>query len=113
MAWGEWMVPQPGPEHLLNLEQQRRVIQQYKIEEARDMLWRLCQLSMHQDLILRSATKRIAELELSIELGVPLGAAIPAGAASEAESSETPDLEPEAVPWPIRVLRMVATLRAG
>ena len=107
------MVPQPGPEHLLNLEQQRRVIQQYKIEEARDMLWRLCQLSMHQDLILRSATKRIAELELSIELGVPLGAATPAEEASEAEASEAPDLEPEAVPWPIRVLRMVATLRAG
>ena len=68
MAWGEWMVPQPGPEHLLTLEQQRRAVGTYTLTQARDMLLKLCQLSMHQDLIIRAATRRIAELECSLAL---------------------------------------------
>jgi hypothetical protein len=68
MAWGEWMVPQPGPEHLLTLEQQRRAVATYTLTQARDMLLKLCQLSMHQDLIIRAATRRIAELECSLAL---------------------------------------------
>lgn len=63
MAWGEWMIPQPGPEHLLTLEQQRRAIENYSLEDARKMLLSLCQLTMHQDLIIRGAVKHIAELE--------------------------------------------------
>lgn len=63
MAWGEWMVPKPGPEHLLTLEQQRRVIENYSLAEAQQMLFSLCQLTMHQNLIIRGAVKHIAELE--------------------------------------------------
>lgn len=68
MAWGEWMVPKPGPEHLLTLEQQRRAVESYSLPQAKDMLMRLCQLSLHQDLIIRGATKRIAELECRLAL---------------------------------------------
>lgn len=63
MAWGEWMVPQPGPEHWLTLERQRRAVADYSETQAKEMLVKLCQLSMHQDLIIRGATRRIAELE--------------------------------------------------
>ena len=63
MAWGEWMAPKPGPEHYLTLERQRRAINQYNEKEAKEMLYKLCQLSMNQDLIIRAATRHIAELE--------------------------------------------------
>lgn len=63
MAWGEWMIPAPGPEHLLTLERQRRAVQQYDERQAKQMLMQLCELAMRQDLIIRAATKRIAELE--------------------------------------------------
>ena len=63
MAWGEWMAPEPGPEHYLMLERQRRAVQQYDEQEAKAMLIKLCQLAMHQDLIIRAATRHIAELE--------------------------------------------------
>jgi hypothetical protein len=68
MAWGEWMVPKPGPEHLLTLEQQRRAVDNYDLEQAKQMLFSLCQLSLHQDLIIRGATQRIAELECILAL---------------------------------------------
>ena len=68
MAWGEWMVPQPGPEHLLTLERQRRAVESYDLVQAQEMLIKLCQLSMHQDLIIRAATRRIAELECNLAL---------------------------------------------
>lgn len=68
MAWGEWMVPKPGPEHLLTLERQRRAIACYSLGEAQDMLLKLCQLTMQQDLILRAATKHIAALECQAAL---------------------------------------------
>lgn len=63
MAWGEWMIPQPGPEHLLTLERQRRAIEAYDLAQAQEALLKLCQLAMHQDLIIRSATRHIAALE--------------------------------------------------
>lgn len=63
MTWGEWMIPTPGPEHLLTLERQRRAIQQYDEQQAKQMLMQLCELTMRQDMIIRGATKRIAELE--------------------------------------------------
>jgi hypothetical protein len=68
MAWGEWMIPQPGPEHLLTLERQRRAIEGYDLKQAQEMLLRLCQLTMQQDLILRSATRHIAALECAAAL---------------------------------------------
>lgn len=68
MAWGEWMVPQPGPEHLLTLERQRRAVEAYSLSQAQEMLVKLCELSMHQDLIIRGATRRIAELECTLAL---------------------------------------------
>lgn len=71
MAWGEWMVPQPGPEHWLTLERQRRAVQGYDLGEAQKMLLKLCELSMHQDLIIRGATRRIAELECTLALSDP------------------------------------------
>lgn len=63
MAWGEWMAPNPGPEHYLTLERQRRAISQYNEKEAKEMLYKMCKLSMNQDLIIRAATRHIAELE--------------------------------------------------
>jgi len=57
------MCPTPGPEHELSLERQRRAIAGYDLATAKDLLWRLAQLAHHQDLIIRGATKRIAELE--------------------------------------------------
>jgi hypothetical protein len=68
MAWGEWMVPQPGPEHWLTLERQRRTVEDYTLPQAKDMLIKLAQLSMQQDLIIRGATRRIAELECTLAL---------------------------------------------
>jgi hypothetical protein len=68
MAWGEWMVPQPGPEHWLTLERQRRAVEDYTLPQAKDMLIKLAQLSMQQDLIIRGATRRIAELECTLAL---------------------------------------------
>lgn len=62
------MVPQPGPEHLLTLEQQRRAVDGYTLPQAKAMLLQLCQLSLHQDLIIRGATRRIAELECTLAL---------------------------------------------
>ena len=63
MTWGEWMCPVRGPEHELELERQRRSIASYDLNQAQDMLWRLAQLCSHQELMLRGATRRIAELE--------------------------------------------------
>lgn len=63
MSWGSWMCPPREPQHDLELERQRRSIASYDLQHAQDMCWRLAQLAQHQDLILRSATKRIAELE--------------------------------------------------
>lgn len=63
MAWGQWMIPQPGPEHQLTLERQRRAAMGYSLEQAQAMIIQLCELSLHQDLILRAATRHIAELE--------------------------------------------------
>lgn len=57
------MCPVVGPERQLELERQRRSIQTYDLNQAQDMLWRLAQLCSHQDLMLRGATRRIAELE--------------------------------------------------
>lgn len=68
MAWGEWMVPSPGPEHLLTLERQRRAIEGYSLSEAQAMLLKLAQLSLHQDLIIRNATRHIAALECQAAL---------------------------------------------
>jgi hypothetical protein len=47
----------------MELERQRRSIQSYDLQRAQDMCWKLAQLAMHQDLIIRGATRRIAELE--------------------------------------------------
>jgi hypothetical protein len=63
MGWGSWMCPVREPQHDLELERQRRSISGYDLQHAQDMCWRLAQLAMHQDLILRAATRRIAELE--------------------------------------------------
>ena len=65
------MVPQPGPEHALTLERQRRAIETYQLPEAKQQLFKLCQLCLHQDLIIRSATRRIAELECREALESP------------------------------------------
>lgn len=62
------MVPQPGPEHLLTLERQKRAVEGYDLMQAQQMLLKLCQLTMHQDLIIRGATRRIAELECTLAL---------------------------------------------
>jgi hypothetical protein len=63
MAWGEWMCPVRDAHHELELERQRRAIAAYDLATAQDLCWRLAQLAHHQDLIIRGATRRIAELE--------------------------------------------------
>lgn len=94
MTWGEWMIPQPGPEHLLTLERQRRAAEQFTEEQARKTLVQLCELTMRQDLIIRSATKRIAELELQQLLGT----------GSEALPEPEPGAAEGCVPWPVRMI---------
>lgn len=63
MSWGEWMCPELEPQHYLELELQQRAIATYDLPEAQQMLRRLLQLAQRQDMIIRAATKRIAELE--------------------------------------------------
>ena len=63
MAWSEWMCPTVEPHQRLELERQRRSIEGYNLQQAQDLCWRLAQLAHHQDLIIRGATRRIAELE--------------------------------------------------
>lgn len=87
-SWGEWMIPHPGPEQLLTLERQRRAAEQFTEAQAKKTLMQLCELTMRQDLIIRSATKRIAELELQQVL---------------AESAPSEPVG-KAVPWPLRLL---------
>lgn len=57
------MCPTRGPEHELELERQRRAVAGYDLVQAQEMLMKLAQLCMHQELIIRGATRRIAELE--------------------------------------------------
>lgn len=63
MSWGEWMCPTLGPEHELQLEREYRAIARYDLPQAQEMLISLARLAMHQELIIRGATRRIAELE--------------------------------------------------
>lgn len=68
MAWGDWMVPHLQPEHHLSLERQRRAIDGYTDAQAKAMLLQLAELAMRQELIIRGATRRIAELECQAAL---------------------------------------------
>ncbi len=63
MAWSDWMCPVLGPEHQLQLERERRAIEAYDLPQARAMLRSMAQLMLQQELIIRGATRRIAELE--------------------------------------------------
>lgn len=63
------MCPTRDAHHELELERMRRSIQGYDLAQAQDLCWRLAQLAHHQDLIIRGATKRIAELECREALG--------------------------------------------
>jgi hypothetical protein len=63
MTWGDWMCPELEPQHHLELERQRRAIAAYDLPQAQAMLRKLAQLAQRQDLIIRAATKHIAELE--------------------------------------------------
>jgi len=62
------MCPVRDAHHELELERMRRSIQGYDLNQARDLCWRLAQLAHHQDLIIRGATRRIAELECGAAL---------------------------------------------
>ncbi len=68
MAFSNWMCPTLGPEHQLQLERERRAIEAYDLPEAQAMLRSMAQLMMHQELIIRGATRRIAELECGVVL---------------------------------------------
>lgn len=68
MAWSDWMCPTLDTHHQLTLEQQYRAIAEYDLPEAQQMLCGLVKLLIHQDLIIRGATRRIAELECRIGL---------------------------------------------
>lgn len=63
MAWGSWMVPHLGLEQQLQLEQQRRAVEAYSEAQCRQMLLQLAELTLRQEVIIRNATKHIAELE--------------------------------------------------
>ena len=101
MAWGEWMIPKPGPEHLLTLERQRRVAEKLTEAESKKMLGQLCELAMRQDLIIRGATKRIAELETMQALQQP----------TQTHSTEPPAPDEGVLPWPLRLMLRFYGLR--
>lgn len=63
MTWGEWMCPIKDTHHELELERMRRSIDSYGEDDLRVVCWQLAQLSHQQDLVIRGATRRIAELE--------------------------------------------------
>ncbi|MFN7322761.1 MAG: hypothetical protein ACK5SP_00685 [bacterium] len=63
MAWGDWMSPQMGLEHHLELERGRRALANSTPDQVMAHALRLWQLTIHQSLIIRGATRRIAELE--------------------------------------------------
>jgi hypothetical protein len=52
----------------LTLERQRRAVEGYDLAQAQKVLLQLCELAMHQDLIIRSATRHIAALECQAAL---------------------------------------------
>lgn len=62
------MCPTLEAHHLLTLEQQARAIEAYDLQQAQQVLRDLSRLLCHQDLIIRGATKRIAELECQLGL---------------------------------------------
>lgn len=68
MSWADWMCPTLEPQHLLRLEQQRRAIEAYDLPQARLMLLQLAELATRQELMLRGAVGRIAELECQVGL---------------------------------------------
>lgn len=71
MAWSDWMCPALGPEHQLQLERERRAIDGYDLPQAKAMLRSMAQLMLQQELIIRGATRRIAELECGAALRQP------------------------------------------
>jgi hypothetical protein len=68
MAWSDWMCPVLGPEYHLQLEQERLAIDGYDLPQAKAMLRSMTQLMLQQELIIRGATRRIAELECGAAL---------------------------------------------
>ena len=62
------MCPTLEPQHLLRLEQQCRAIEAYDLPQARLMLQQLAELATRQELMLRGAVGRIAELECRMGL---------------------------------------------
>jgi hypothetical protein len=76
MGWGEWMVADITTEQQFQLEQSIRVVQQ-NVKNHPDRLAAVMADLLRQNTlqasILRSATKRICELEIQLELGVKPG----------------------------------------
>jgi hypothetical protein len=67
-GWGAWMCPSLGLEAELELERGRRALQQGSPADVLAMAMKLWRLTIHQDAIIRGATRRIAELEAQAAL---------------------------------------------
>lgn len=76
MGWGQWMIGEVTAEQEFQLEQHIRIVQQnveHHPEALSQVMADLLRQNMVQASIIRSATKRICELEIELELGVKPG----------------------------------------
>jgi hypothetical protein len=61
--WGSWMCPEFQPHHELELERGKRALESGSPADVLAMAMKLWRLTIHQDRIIRAATRHIAELE--------------------------------------------------
>ena len=90
MSWVEWMMVESTPELEFEMEKARLMISQAPEDAVRAQMADLYRAWLLQQVLLRQATRHIAELECREALAT------------------VPDRRPRQAPWPLQVLRRVA-----
>ena len=67
-GWGHWMCPEFQPHHELELERGKRALESGHPADVLAMAMKLWRLTIHQDQIIRAATRHIAALEAQAAL---------------------------------------------
>ena len=94
VTWGEWMMVESTPELEFEMEKARLQISQAPEDAIRAQMFDLYRAWLLQQVLLRQATRHIAELECQAALAA------------------VPDRRPPQVPWLLQVLRRVAGWRS-